>query len=207
MERDKTYRPGSLDRRGLSAGSGWLGEKSESIAQGSERGDFICKLYVHCADSALGRYLDFEAVKGDACVPGHLVGRQEVPLAVEERNGVGEGDGPEFARSLFDRVLVALLDAFLLSADFFLNLGVVKQAMGVHRGRGPSIPGLDRCLGPVAVREVRVDEPLLPRIEVSSGLGDARDFSGRGDFPGLDFARIEFWGSYHFLSFSSIGGP
>src|SRR5271166_841498 len=92
VDNHEIYRHRRLDRCGLSACFGWLGEQPEVLRQGSERGHSVHELHSHRPDfaAAFDRLLDVEAVKSAVRVLGYLVGRQQIPLAVKQGAGIEE---------------------------------------------------------------------------------------------------------------------
>jgi len=214
MEKQKPHRDRRSGRRGLSGSLGWHREQREAFRKSIERGYSVCDLDFHrpYLASAFDCVLDAEALDSPVRTLGQLVGRKQVPPAVEEGAGIVKCDSLELTQGLVDQSLVALLDAFLVSADFFENPFVLEQAVGMHRGRRVSVAGTDRGPSTISIFEVFRNEASLPGIEVLPVHDDAHDLSGEGiDGPRFNFARLDWFSSssrsYHFLPFSPWADP
>src|SRR5271154_2431961 len=215
MEKQKTHRDRKSVRRGLSASLDWNREQPEAFRQGIERGHSVRDLDFHrpYLASAFDCVLDAESFDSPVRTLGQLVGRNQVPPAVEEGADIVKCDSLELTQGLVDRSIVALLDAVLVGLDFFEDPFVLEQAVGLHRGRRGGVAGTDRGRSAISISilEVFRNEALLPGIEVLPVHDDAHDHSGHGiDGPRFNFARLEWFSScsrtYHFLSFSSTRG-
>jgi hypothetical protein len=156
MERQKTPRDRKSDRRSLSASPGWHRDQPEAFYQDIERSHSVHDRDLHrpFPVSAFACVLDAEAFESPVRTLGQLVGRKQVPPAVEEGAGIVKCRSLELTQGLVDQRLVALLDAIFVGQDFFENPFVLEKAMGVHRGRRGSVAGTDCGPSTTSVFEV-----------------------------------------------------
>ncbi len=170
MEKQTTSRHRKSGRRGqCSLGS--LGEHPEELGQGIERSRSVRDLdHFQRPDpaAALDRFPELEAVDCASHVLGHLIGRQQVPFAVEEAAEVEEGDLFEPAYRPVEGDLVTKLGALLAGLDFFENRVVLQQPVGVHCGRRYGVACADGGPSAISVFEVFQYEALLAGVEVLS---------------------------------------
>ncbi len=131
MEKQTTYRRREADWRGPGSlglfgehldGKHPKGDHPEGLGQGMERNQFVGDLDPLRPAAALDRFPGREAVDCAARVLGHLVARQQLPVAVEQAAEVEEGEMLEPGyRQNIGRNLFAKLGALLAGADFFEN--------------------------------------------------------------------------------------